>query len=192
MTMPVPGIDARYGMRVRTPELPMAFTFGEFARGAGVAWLAFQLVFPLTLPVASIVTAFTTPDPLDAVVDGISWALFAVLMTFLYALPWSIGALLFVGGPAAWLLGLALRRVSSSTVHLLAFAALGLAVGALTMWIPIWLTPEGAGSQVSPGFALAGAAVTGASVAYGWRFTAMRALADDALFREHAAGPSVE
>ncbi|UOQ90741.1 hypothetical protein MUN74_07515 [Agromyces endophyticus] len=183
MTVPAPGVAGRYGMRVRTPELPMAFTWGEFARGAGFAWLAFQLVFPLSYPVMSIVVALSSPDPFESVKSAVGWALLVVMMSFLYALPWSIGALLLIGGPAAWGLGLGLRRVASLRVHLVAFALLGAVVGAVVAWIAGTIMSMGASATV---FAIDAAVVTGASVAYGWRRTARRALADDARLIGHA------
>ncbi|GAA1808399.1 hypothetical protein [Agromyces neolithicus] len=183
MTVPAPGLAGRYGRRVRTPELPMAFTWGEFARGAGFAWLVFQLVFPLSYPVMSL-GSFLLYPPSSGSTDVLVFALLGSVMMFVFALPWSIGALVMVGGPTAWLLGLALRRVRPIWVHLIAFAVLGAVVGGATAWTAGAVMT---GSASSFGYTLPGALVTGASVAYGWRRTARRALADDALFIEQAA-----
>ena len=187
MTVPAPGVAGRYGMRVRTPELPMAFTWGEFVRGAGFAWLAFQLVFPLSYPVVLIMIALRAPDPFEALAQAVSWWLLGIVFTFMYALPWSIGVLVLVGAPAAWMLGLALRRVRAIRVHLVAFTTLGLVVGGATMWFQDVLVQDAA-DPVPLELAIAGAIVTGASVAWGWRRTAKRALADDALLMQSANG----
>lgn len=190
MTVPAPGIAGRYGMRVRTPELPMAFTFAEFARGAGFALLAFQLVFPFAYPAVMLVMLIgAPPTSIESGLTGLTYGLLGIPFTFGYALPWSIGALMLVGGPAAWGLGVALRRIGAIRVHLLCFALLGAIVGAVTAWVAcqtMGLFPEGSGALI---FTAAGAIVTGASVAFGWRRTAKSALADDALFREHAGRP---
>jgi hypothetical protein len=186
MTVPAPGLAGRYGRRVRTSELPMAFTFAEFARGAVRAWVAFQLVFPLSYPAIILVEALTAPaaDPGQAVSDtwaqALAWGLLGIVMTFVFALPWSLGALVLVGAPAAWLLGIALQRVRSFPVHLALFAILGLVVGAVTAWLASSTMSTGAGIP----YVAIGALVTAASVAYGWWRTASRALRDDAVVLE--------
>ncbi|MCD2443597.1 hypothetical protein LQ757_15060 [Agromyces sp. SYSU K20354] len=187
MTVPAPGVAGRYGMRVRTPELPMAFTFGEFARGAGIAWLVFQLVFPLSYPLIIVVAALMSSDPATAIssawAQALMWGILGILWSFVFALPWSLGALVLLGGPAAWVLGLTLRRVRSIGVHLVLFAILGLGVGGLTAWLASSTMSTGAGIP----YAVIGAVVTAVSVAYGWHRTARRALKDDALFNEQAS-----
>ena len=189
MTVPAPGLAGRYGGRVRTPRLPMAFTFPEFARGAIAAWVAFQLVFPLSYPAIIVVAALTAPgaDPGQAASDtwaqALAWGLLGIVMTFAFALPWSIGALVLVGAPAAWLLGIALRRVRSFPVHLALFSTLGLGVGGLTAWLATSTMSMGAGIP----YVAIGAVVTAAAVAYGWRRTASRALRDDAVALEQAS-----
>lgn len=184
MTAPAPGVAGRYGARVRTPEAPMAFTWGEFVRGAGWAWWTFQWMFPLSYPVMLIVMALWSPNPFESMANAVSWAFLGILMSAFYALPWSIGTLVLIGGPSAWVLGLAFRRVESFRVHLVAFALLGALVGAVVGWIAGTSMTIAASAAA---FAIDGAIVTGASVAYGWRRTATRALADDALFLEQAS-----
>ena len=188
MTVPAPGLAGRYGRRVRTPELPMAFTFPEFARGAVHVWVVFQLVFPLSYPVIIVVAGLTAPgaDPDQAISDtwalALAWGLLGIVMTFVFALPWSIGALMLVGAPAAWLLGMSLRRVRSFPVHLTLFAMLGLGVGALTAWLASSTMSMGDGIP----YVEIGGLVTAASVAHGWRRTASRALREDAVLTEQA------
>lgn len=188
MTVPAPGVAGRYGMRVRTPESPMAFTWGEFARGAAWAWWTFQWTFPLSYPVTTLLMLIGAPPAsVESLPSMLGYSLLGIAFSFGYALPWSIGALLLVGGPAAWLLGLSLRRVRAISFHLVCFVLLGLVVGSVTMWVAtqtMGIFYDGSAAIV---FTVVAAVATGAAVAYGWRRTARRALADDARLARYVA-----
>lgn len=98
-----------------------------------------------------------------------------LLFSFGYAVPWSIGALVLVGGPAAWLLGRSLRRVRAMRWHLVAFAVLGLVMGLAASVIAT------ASMQLPQGsfFVLIATPATAVAVAFGWWRTASWALRDD-------------
>lgn len=177
MTVPAPGVAGRHGMRVRTPELPMAFAFGEFAGGAWRAWWTFSWVFPIAFSLANLAGALLTTDS-QWWANSIAGSFYILLVGYIWEIPWTLAGLAIVGGPCAWLLGLALRRVRSLRVHLLAFGLLGLVVGALMSW----LTGTVMGLDVI-GVVASGALVAGVAVPYGWYRAAKRALAEDALVR---------
>lgn len=173
-----PGVEPfaeRYGRGTpRTAERPMAFTFGEFARGAGLAWLAFQLAFPLLYAVVGIVAGLLAPSSSDPVGQSLAFGIASVFYTFLSQTPWTLGALVF-GGILAWLLGWALQRVPAFGWHLAAFAALGALIGVVASWSAFGAM--GGGALVVQ---LPAVAVSAAAVAFGWWWTARRALRADA------------
>lgn len=181
MTAPAPGIAGRYGMRVRTPELPMAFTFDEFAGGAWRAWWTFSWVFPIAFSLANLAGSLLTTEP-QWVANAINGSLYVLLFGYIWEIPWTLAGLALVGGPCAWLLGLALRRVRSLRVHLAAFGLLGLVVGALMASLAGTIMGLGPISAVP-----SGALVAGVAVPYGWYRAAKRALGDDARFGEPTA-----
>ncbi|GAA2449266.1 hypothetical protein [Agromyces soli] len=182
MSAPEPGagpaaesLAERYGRgSPRTAERPMAFTFGEFARGAGMAWLAFQLAFPLVYALIVFVGGVVDPSSSDPLSSSIGFGFYAVFVTFLYQTPWTLGALVF-GGILAWLLGLALQRVPAFGWHLAAFAALGALIGVVASWSAFGALGGGAFVVQLPAVA-----VSAAAVAFGWWWTARRALRADA------------
>lgn len=177
-------LASRYGMLLRTPELPMAYNFTEFARGAGLAWLGFQVLFSLGYASTGVAMAFASlvqPDRLSSFESAVGYVPVMLLFSFGYAMPWSIGALVLVGGPAAWLLGRSLRRVRAMRRHLVAFALLGLAVGLATSAIAT-ATMQFPGSQ-GPIFVLIATPAAAVAVAFGWWRTASWALRDDVGFR---------
>lgn len=125
----------RYGaLSPRTPDLPKAFTFAEFVRGALTAFLVFQ---PMGMIIA-FVSGAIVPWGLPSGSTSNIWAqaalfgLIALVFGAVYGLPFSVAAL-FVGAPFAYLLGWALRRVRLDAVHLIAFTLFGLVLGLLTM-----------------------------------------------------------
>ncbi|MFB9307770.1 hypothetical protein BJY17_002759 [Agromyces hippuratus] len=177
-------LASRYGMLLRTPELPMAFSFTEFARGAGLAWLGFQALFSLGYASTGVAMAFASlaqPDRFSSFESAVGYVPAMLLFSFGYAMPWSIGALMLVGGPAAWLLGRSLRRVRAMRWHLVGFAVLGLVVGLATSVIAT-ATMQFPGSQGSI-FVLIATPATTVAVAFGWWRTASWALRDDVGFR---------
>lgn len=175
-------LDLRYGRVVRTPELPMAFSFEEFARGAWWAWLGFHILFSAAYTSMGVAAsfaafaAFAAPDPFGAFGASLAYVPAMLLASLLFALPWSVGALVLLGGPAAWVLGRALRRVRGRRWHLIAFTALGLGVGFAVSSIATTTMQPGWG--LSP-FVVIGSPATAVAVAYGWWRTASRALSDD-------------
>lgn len=170
-------LGLRYGRVVRTPELPMAFSFEEFARGAWWAWLGFHILFSAVYTSMGVAAAFAAPDPFSAFGASLAYVPAMLLASLLFALPWSVGALVLLGGPAAWVLGRALRRVRGRRWHLIAFTVLGLGVGLAVSSIATATMQPGWG--LSP-FVVIGSPATAVAVAYGWWRTASRALSDDA------------
>ncbi|WP_022891062.1 hypothetical protein [Agromyces subbeticus] len=172
-------LASRYGMLLRTPELPMEFSFSEFARGAGLGWLGFHALFSVGYASTGLAMAFASfaqPDPSGSFGSAIGYVPLMLVFSFGYAMPWSIGALMLFG-PAAWLLGRSLRRVSAMRWHLIAFALLGLVVGLATSVIAT-ATMQLPGSQ-SSFFVLIATPATMIAVAFGWWRTASWALRDD-------------
>lgn len=171
----------------RTAELPMAFTGWEFTRGALIAWGSFLVLYApvmLALLLAPHVdTALTADSAATARFAGREMAQVPPLMlfTYIYAVPFSIGALL-VGGALAYAIGHSLRRVRHRGVHLAAFALLGLTVGAATTLLFIALTFGFAlpAPTLTIGAPIGLAATTALAVAFGWNCTARRALRADA------------
>jgi len=138
--------------------------------------------------VISLVGSVVAPSPGSTISSTIGMSLLFSLYTFVYALPWSIGALLLAGGPLAWLLGLTLRRVRAIWPHLLAFAVLGAAVGGTTAWVA---TTVMSGTSAGLGLTVPAAVVTAGSVVFGWWRASRRALADDARLARYAEAVAV-
>lgn len=139
----------------------MAFTFREFARGACRAWLWFLLLSTL------------------ASTAMLHWGALVALM---YAVPWSVAALL-IGSPLACALGWMMRRTASVPRHLVAFTAFGAVVGIGTTTVAFaapWsdLSGDGMNAVSVPAVAMWIAATV--AVPLGWRFTSKRALRGDA------------
>lgn len=139
----------------------MAFTFREFARGACVAWVWFLLFSTLA-----------------------STAIFhwGALIALMYAVPWSLAALL-IGSPLAYGLGRVMRSIASVPGHLVVFTAFGAVVGISTTTIAFtapWsdLSGDGMSAVSVPAVAMWIAATV--AVPLGWRFTSKRALRGDA------------
>lgn len=142
------------GPTPRTDAEPMAFTGGEFARGAIVAWgwamalpfLAWTVIF---FPYGFVSIMFVVPTATAATV------LFAVV---------------------AWWLGHALRRVRRIATHVILFALLGAAIGvASTVGFNAW--DDGTMWADRPLYVfIVNAACGAAAVALGWRHTARKAL----------------
>ena len=103
--------SARAAGSVRTAAEPMAFTNGEFLRGAVTAWLLF--------------VAF------DAVAFGTLFFPSGLMLVAVVAAPVSFLALLVFAMPAWWL-GRSLRRQRRVAVHLTVFAGFGLVVALLS------------------------------------------------------------
>ncbi|GAB3609207.1 hypothetical protein GCM10027414_13320 [Humibacter ginsengiterrae] len=124
----------RYGAwSPRTADLPKAFTFGEFSRGALTAFLVFQPMGMVIALVSGAIVPWGLPPGSTSNIwaAAVSSAAIGLIFGAVYGLPFSVAALL-VGAPLAYLLGLSLRRVRADAVHLMAFALFGLVLGALT------------------------------------------------------------
>jgi len=153
-------LEARYGVAPspRTAELPRAFAFGEFARGAAFAWLAFQPLAVIAIAVASAV-------------DGSGDDLTLAFVVPLLGLPYTLAATL-VGSPAAFVLGRRLRKQRRNPVHLLAFGLYG------ALWsVVVQLVLFQGGPQL--GLTIPLTAATTAAVLVGWWSTSRLALRAD-------------
>jgi len=172
----------------RTVELPMAFTAWEFIRGALIAWVVFNLSAPLVILAWGLLQTAIRGGGVQA------WASMPIVVVYtpMFAAPWSLGALLLIGAPMAFLLGTALRRISYRAIHLAAFGGLGLAVGAMTMivWQWWWQIPQpgatitylvvpGPWDRIDWAMVALMAGVTATAVAFAWRLTSTWALRAD-------------
>lgn len=105
------------GHRTRTPEQAMAFTSGEFWRGAWTAWGLFMILLLACLIVVSIAT-------------GAGFLLVIVLM-YGALVGGSISLLAMLAfSPLAWLIGRWLRKLAVRWVHAVVFTLFGAGVGA--------------------------------------------------------------
>ncbi|GAA4172496.1 hypothetical protein [Gryllotalpicola koreensis] len=156
-------LETRYGTTSpRTDELPRAFTFGEFARGAACAWLWFQ--------------------PIGVFLGGIGFGIgegetgFGIIAT-VFGVPVSFAATV-AGSPLAFLLGLRLRRRRRDLTHVTAFALYGGAWGYLVQWLIFGHPTEPAAVAIA--YTLA----TSAAVVLGWWTTSRLALRRDRIGRD--------
>jgi hypothetical protein len=161
-------LAARYGVAPspRTAELPRAFAFGEFARGAAFAWLAFQPLAVIAIAVASAI-------------DGGDLAL--AFLVPLFGLPYTLAATL-VGSPAALVLGRRLRRQRRDPIHLLAFGVYGALWGVVVQLVLFHGGPR-------LGLTVPLTAATAGAVLVGWWATSRLALRADR--RRGAAGTAL-
>lgn len=162
----------------RTPAQPMAFTAREFWRGALVSCLSFNLLF-------LVVTAVILTVASGSLQGFVSILIFVAWFQLVAVVAVSAVATL-IGSAAAFGLGLLLRTVTSMRRHLAAFAALGILVaGAVVAIVGVWPVSEidGYGSLLhhitEPYITLPLLAVSAVSVAFGWYWTASRALDGD-------------
>ena len=167
-------LAARYGTAgPRTSERPMAFRFGEFARGAFSAWGWF-LLFSLPALVFAPIAAEAFGGASLSWQQGLAWAPLYIYVGFpLVVLPSSIGALV-IWSPLTYLLGLCLRRTRAAAVHLAAFIAFGVGIGVATAAI------AGAALGYAPSMMVGFVLAAGVAIPMGWHRTARRALANDA------------
>lgn len=173
MSAAAPAVDSRRSPR--TPEVPMAFTAGEFWRGAGLAVIWFVV---LTIPasvIAGIGMGLSSEGSYGA--GGTAGAMASavgtlLMMAPLISAPWAIGAFA-VFTPVAYALGRGMRRVPELSHHALAFSGLGVLVSVVTTLALSILFPLGA---LAIPYALAAAV----AVFLGWWRTARTALRTDA------------
>ena len=165
-------LERRYGTASpRSDEVPRAFTFGEFVRGAALAWAWFQ---PCVIASGAIVGAITIgPDELAL-----------GFLPVVVGLPFTV-ATTALGSPIAYLLGRALERRRNDLIHLATFAAYGLALGAIVPLIVL-------GSAFGGGSLAAMCGTAGAAaLPLGWWTTSRLALRSDrTLARPLARGDS--
>lgn len=144
----------------RTPHKPMAFTAGEFTRGALYAWLWFLLISTLAfVPFLGLA----------------SW------IALIFTGPWSVGALL-LGSPLAFGLGRVLQHNPSMPLHAVIFTGFGALLGISTTALAAFAPWSNLHESSDAGFILFYATVSlSASIAVplGWRQTAHRALRRD-------------
>ncbi len=144
----------------RTDAAPMAFTAGEFIRGALYAWLWFLLLSTLTfVPIAG----------------PMSW------IALVYTGPWSVGALI-LGSPLAYGLGRLLERSPSVLLHAALFTLFGALVGIVTTAFAVSAPWSGLHGSLNPGYTIFIVAVcvsAAIAVPLGWWQTATRALRRD-------------
>jgi hypothetical protein len=131
-------------LSVRTAAEPMAFTAGEFWRGALSAWLWFLGLSTLGF---------------------LPWLFMALHIVLLYTVPWSIAGML-IGLAPAFGLGRALRRVASVPVHIVVFTVFGAALG--VGMTTIALAVMGGGYGGSAVFWLVPIVASVAAVPLGW------------------------
>lgn len=118
----------------RTTEFSRAFTLADFAWGAIVAFLAFQpmgIIIGFCVGVASGWEQLQDSGPISSWPGALLYGVIGAVFSALYGFVPSIIALL-AGSPAAYFLGRSLARVQPVWIHLAAFAAYGLVIGALT------------------------------------------------------------
>lgn len=156
----------------RTAEQPMAFNFGEFKSGAFRAWGWFLLFSLPALALAPFAPALSADFSWAQALIGVFY-LIPIGFPFV-VLPSSIGALL-VWSPFAYLLGLALRRKASVSVHVVAFAIFGIGTGVATAVIASVALNLPAPMMI--GFVVA----SGIAVPLAWYRTARRALENDEI-----------
>lgn len=119
--------DVEVPVSPRTTAEPMAFSRDELTSGGLCVWVTYVILLLVTLTVTLIVASLISGG------DGLSLQSLAYLPLVLITAALVGGGISFVamliGLPLAWLIGRALRRESSVVVHLIAYAALGAAVG---------------------------------------------------------------
>lgn len=156
----------------------MAFRGREFWRGALATWITFNLLFLVVTTVVLTIMSRSLQG-IFSILVLVAWfqLVFVVAVSVLATV---------VGGAAAYVLGRFLRTVASIRRHLVAFAGLGLVVGGLVIAIGgVWPGTETGelGSLLThitePYIAVPLLGVSAASVAYGWYWTASRALDED-------------
>lgn len=154
----------------------MAFRTAELIRGGLWAWLTFLALMTLAFLVPAAVALFlpTPTADLGARVYGFVGMLYYLMLALMIG--GTLSALVtLIATPVAGLVGRALVRVRSRSVHVCAHLALGAAVGAA---VAVGIGSP-SGSWFSPLTGIA-AAATAAAAGTGWCITAVRALRDDA------------
>ena len=158
----------------RTARRPMAFTAGEFIRGALVAFGWFYALYVPAVGLLTLMSALvdspagpaSDPSRLLALAEVIPLSIIGLV----WAAPASLVALATYGGGAALLVGLALRTSRRVWVHLTLYALIGVAVGAATPLLTFRIVSTGLFPSATSDLELAipFALSTGAAVVLGW------------------------
>ncbi|MCL2514959.1 MAG: hypothetical protein FWD85_08850 [Microbacteriaceae bacterium] len=146
----------------RTDRLPRAFTFGEFARGALIAWLGFA---PFVVLAYLLVGLFLDRE---ASFYGIAIALFGFPITAIATV---------AGSPLAYLLGMRLRRRRRDLTHVVAFALYGGLWGFAVLFVMYW--GDVFSDQETRFTVISCTIATSAAVVTGWWATSRLALRKD-------------
>ncbi|KJL19620.1 hypothetical protein RN51_02962 [Microbacterium oxydans] len=156
----------------------MAFSRREFWRGAIAAWVTFNALFLMVTTVVLTIMSRSL-QTLFSILIMVAWfqLLFVVAASALATI---------IGSGAAFGLGRLLRTTTGTRRHLMAFAGLGLVVGGVVIAVvgvvPANLTGEFGFvlTDISePYIALPLLGMSAVSVAYGWYWSASRALCAD-------------
>lgn len=165
----------------RTASEPRAFTAGEFLHGTVASWLSFNLLFAI----AVIVGEASTHDPALGPLAGMLAALLAYLVPVSLVVS-GIVALLCCG--AAWALGRALRRVGPPLPHLIGYAVLGCAIGAVV--VALYQLVVAHALDFSGGLTMLVPACSAAALPLGWGWSVRSARrADAGLIRSSRVDP---
>ncbi|MDQ0612759.1 hypothetical protein QF046_000400 [Microbacterium sp. W4I4] len=156
----------------RTPERPMAFAPEDLWRGAWTAWCVFMVILLSAGAVLTLRTGDIAAAGVFAIYAGLIGGVVALVMMLVFA-------------PVAWLLGRALVRVRFIAVHIVAFAALGAAVGLAVLLIYIAMGAD-ASSMLTSGWAWAVMGASAVSVVAGWARAARRARRSEVAGGVHA------
>ncbi|WP_292768856.1 hypothetical protein [Microbacterium sp. UBA3486] len=162
----------------RTAEQPMAFSWREFWRGAVATWITFNVLFLLVTTLVLTIMSRSLQGVFSILIM-VAWfqLLFVVAVSALATV---------IGGAAAFGLGRLLRTTAGMRRHLVAFAGLGLIIGAVVIAVVGTWSSSDTGEfgflltdMTEPYIALPLLGVSALSVAYGWHWTASRALCED-------------
>lgn len=162
----------------RTTDEPMAFTRDELTRGAWYTWFIFiALVFVgLTIILEASIADASLSTSSDQTMMFIGLILLSLVVTVFVAGPISLFVMV-AGVLVAWPIGHLLRRTRAIALHISAYVALGLPVGAIGMWLISVILGGTSFFAVPTSIVVSAASVI--AVPAGWWFTFRRALADD-------------
>ena len=159
----------------RTPDEPMAFTPAELWRGARNAWCIFMM---LMLGGLVLMIVVSMPFSGGAALSALILVAFAV--GYAGVIGGGIGLIVMLAGaPLAGMLGRALRREPRVRAHLMAYGALGLLLGGLTVCGALMIGAVPANAFAANPLVLIIACSAAVSVPLGWWSSARRALRED-------------
>lgn len=112
----------------------MAFSSDDALRGAGTIWVTFLVLLATGVALSIVIPAAFTVPSAAAMGSAVQGALIAGFMAAAVALL-PAAVVMAVGAPIGMLLGSALRRVRSLTVHLIVYTGLGLVIGGAAEYV---------------------------------------------------------